>query len=106
MKRKDFMQIIKLRSAWNIDRRRGDYKLPNGEFLSKYIRRLIESQMKIDSLGILEDGSLCFCSCGNWNPETKAFEDYTLIPAFGGNESCRYDEMDRRVSRLVYEIIG
>lgn len=106
MERKRFMQIIKLRSAWKIDRRRGDYKLPNGDLLSKYIRRLIESQMHIDSLGILEDGGLCFCSGGNWNSETKEFEDYTLNPAFGGNESCSYDEMNRRVSRLVYEIIG
>ena len=106
MERKRFMQIIKLRSAWKIDRRRGDYQLPNGDRLSNYIAKLVESQMKIDSLGILEDGSLCFCSGGNWNSETKAFDDYTLIPAFGGNESCSYDEMDRRVSRLVYEIIG
>ena len=30
MKREDFKKIIKLRSFWKIDKRKGNYKLPNG----------------------------------------------------------------------------
>ena len=35
MKRTDFMKIIKLRSVWKVDRRKGNYKLPNGKVKRK-----------------------------------------------------------------------
>lgn len=106
MKRTDFVQIIRLRSVWKVDRRRGNYKLPNDEKLSWYITNLVESQMKIDNLGISENGNLCFCTGGNWNTETKKFDDYTLMPDFSDNETCTYDDMERRIKSLVSEIIG
>ena len=106
MKRTDFMKIIKLRSFWKIDRRKGNYKLPNGEILSSYITKLVESQMQLDNLGIRANGDLCVVSGGGWNDETKEFDDYTLMPAFESNENCSYDEMDRRIKSIVYEIVG
>lgn len=105
MKRTDFMQIIKLRSVWKVDRRKGNYKLPNGEKLSSYITELVESQMKIDNLGIRENGNLCFCTGGNWNTETNDFDDCTLMPAYENNETCTYDDMEIRIKVLVSEII-
>lgn len=48
MKRDDFKKIIKLRSIWKIDRRKGNYTLPNGEKLTIYVKNLVESQMKVD----------------------------------------------------------
>ena len=54
MKREDFKKVIKLRSFWKIDRRKGNYKLPNGKMLSDYITSLVESQMKLDNLAIRE----------------------------------------------------
>lgn len=107
MKREDFKQIIKLRSYWKIDRRKGDYKLLNGNHLSDYIRDLVESQMKLDNLGIRENGDLCFCSGGEWNTKTNEFDNYTLMlaPAFQ-DEICPYDEMERRVNCLIRELIG
>lgn len=54
MKREDFKKIIKLRSFWKIDKRKGDYKLPSGDKLSKYIRKLVISQMQLDNLLIGE----------------------------------------------------
>lgn len=59
MKRKDFMKIIKLRSYWKIDKRMGNYKLPNGERLSSYVMELVKSQMQLDKLAIRENGNLC-----------------------------------------------
>lgn len=106
MKRTDFMKIIKLRSVWKVDRRKGNYKLQNGERLSRYITDLVKSQMKIDNLGIRADGNLCFCTGGDWNEETNDFDDYTLMPAFEDNETCTHDEMERRIKNLVSEIIG
>ena len=105
MKRADFIQIIKLRSCWKIDKRKGDYELPNRERLSSYIAKLVESQMRLDSLGITSSGNLDFCTGGNWNTDTKDFNDYTLMPDFADNETCTYDEMERRIKRLVSEII-
>ena len=100
------MQIIKLRSLWKVDKRRGDYKLPNGDRLSKYIMDLVESQMRLDNLGIRENGNLCFCTGGNWNTEINDFDEYTLMPAYENNEMCPYNDMERRIKNLVSEIIG
>lgn len=44
-------------------------------------------------------------SGGEWNTETKEFDDYTLMPAFQNNEFCSYYEMETRVRKLVSEII-
>lgn len=106
MKREDFIKIIRLRSIWKIDKRKGDYKLPNGEKLSRYISKLVETQMKIDNLGIMKNGNLCFCQGGNWNVDKKEFDNFTLMPAFKDNEICSYDDMDRRISKLICEIVG
>ena len=106
MKREDFKKIIKLRSFWKIDKRKGNYTLPNGEMLSDYIRSLVESQMKLDNLGIRANGDLCMVSGGGWNAETKEFDDYTLMPEFQNNEICSFDDMEKRIKSIVYEIVG
>ena len=106
MKREDFKKIIKFRSCWKIDRRKGNYKLPNGKRLSDYITSLVESQMKLDNLGIRANGNLCFASGGCWNTETKEFDDYTLMPEFQNNEVCSFDDMEKRIRVIVSEIIG
>ena len=105
MKREDFKQIIKLRSGWKIDKRIGDYRLPNGKFLSDYVRKLVESQMELDSLLISKDGNLCLCEGGGWNPETKQFDDYRLLPDFKETEICTDEEMEMRITNLVNEIV-
>lgn len=105
MKREDFKKIIKFRSIWKIDKRKGNYKLPNGKMLSDYITGLVESQMKLDNLGIRSNGDLCFMSGGEWNYETKEFDDYNLMPAFQDDEVCPYDEMEKRINRLVRELL-
>ena len=106
MKREDFKKIIKLRSFWKIERRKGNYKLPNGKRLSDYVTGLVESQMKIDNLGIRANGDLCMVSDGGWNTETKEFDDYTLIPEFQKKEVCSFDDMENRIKSIVYEIVG
>ena len=105
MKREDFKKIIKLRSFWKIDKRKGNYKLPNGNNLSAYVTDLVESQMKLDNLGIRSNRYLCLMACGEWNTGTKKFDHYTLMPAFENNEVCSYDEMEKRINRLVHELL-
>lgn len=105
MKRENFKKIIKLRSCWKIDKRRGNYELPNGKRLSDYLESIVESQMKIDCLGIRSNGDLCCMSGGDWNTETKEFDNYTLMPAFQENEVCSYDDMEKRINRLIHELL-
>ena len=105
MKREDFKKIVKLRSVWKIDKRKGDYRLPNGDKLSDYVQSLVESQMQIDNLGIRANGDLCMASGGSWNTETKSFDDYVLMPAFQDNEICSFDDMEKRINSIVIEIV-
>ena len=44
-------------------------------------------------------------SGGEWNSETKDFNNYTLMPAFEANETCPYDEMEKRINCLVHELL-
>lgn len=105
MNRHDFKKIIKLRSIWKIDRRIGNYKLPNGNMLDKYIEGLVKSQMWLDKLGIKANGDLSFCQGGDLDVDKNEFNDYTLMPAFESNETCSYEEMQNRIRKLVLEII-
>lgn len=105
MKRKDFMKIIKLRSYWKIDKRMGNYKLPNGERLSSYIMELVKSQMQLDKLAIRENGNLCHYFGGERNAETKKINDFILMPDFAKSEECTFEEMEKRIEKLVFEII-
>lgn len=106
MKREDFIKIIKLRSNWKVDRRTGDYNLPGGVKLSRYIRTLVEAQLDLDVLGILEDGNLALRDGGKWNEQTKDFDDFILIPTGKESESCTYEEQEKRIRILVKEIVG
>lgn len=105
MKREDFKQIIKLRSLWKIDKRKGDYVLPNGERLSTYIRKLVESQMELDKLAITSDGNLeLIINDFRWYNTENYFAVEILVP-FGENERCSFEEQNRRVTRLIFEIV-
>lgn len=95
MKRDDFKKIIKLRSCWKIDKRRGNYKLPSGHRLYDYVYELVESQLKVDNLGIDSNGNLHCMS-----------DKYIIIPPFKDYEKSSFQEQIERVDKLVYDIIG
>lgn len=94
MTRKELATIIKARSIWKIDRRRGDYKLPNGERLSEYVYDLVESQLSLDNLGILANGNMAFLN------------NKILMPAFKPNEETTEIEQEDRIQNFVNELIG
>lgn len=102
MKREDFKKIIKLRSCWTIDRRKGNYKLPSGEWLSAYVARLIDSQMQLDSLLIGENGDLYTCI----SEEVKdGLPEYTFL-RLGKDETCTFEDQEQRKRKILREIIG
>lgn len=107
MKRTAFIQIIKLRSVWKVNKRQGNYSLPSGEKLSVYIRKLVESQMELDNLAIAEDGDLYWISEPSyWDEFNKEFTDIEISIPYNENETCSFDEQERRISELVREITG
>lgn len=95
MTRDNFIQIIKLRSEWKIDKRRGNYELPNGTHLRDYVLRLVESQLELDNLGIRANGDLCFYDKVNSR----------LMPKFEDNEPCTEEEIQQRIKKLIIEIV-
>lgn len=95
MERKNFKNIIKNRSFWTIDRRKGNYKLPSGCRLSDYVLNLIETQLELDNLGISKNGN-CY-----YYDKTNNF----LIVPFGENEPTTEEQQVRRINNLCYEII-
>lgn len=105
MRRSDFEKIIKIRSIWKIDKRKGDYTLADGSKLSRYVRGLIISQMRLDNLGIRSNGDLCHASGGSWSTEQNKFDDILLYPPFENNETCTYENMETRITRLVHDLL-
>lgn len=98
MKREDFKKIIKLRSFWKIDRRKGNYKLPDGSWLSEYVAKLIEQQMDLDGIRIAADGNLKLAVYKHPN--------WVIMPPFEENEICSFEEECKRANELVREMIG
>jgi hypothetical protein len=98
MKREDFKKIIKARSFWKIDKRTGDYMLPNGTHLSSYVKRLICEQMSLDRVAIAENGEFYFAEKGENN--------YSVYAPVGKNETCPITIMLERIDDLVRDIVG
>lgn len=99
MTRKELATIIKARSIWKIDRRKGDYKLPSGNRLSDYVYDLVESQLALDNLGILANGNMAFLT-------TDLNNEQVLMPPFKPDEKTSQDEQVKRIEQFVNELIG
>ena len=99
MTRRSFITIIRARSFWKIDRRRGNYRLPNGDTLSNYVEHLIWSQLGIDHLGIDIHGNMHEIAAG-------ADGLMTIFMPFGDDEYTTEDDQERRVKILAREIVG
>ena len=74
--------------------------LPNGNWLASYVRDLVISQLRVDNLGIRKNGELCYMI---YDAETL---EYILMPELQNNEYCTILYMDRRITKLAFEIIG
>lgn len=101
MKREDFKQIIRLRIGYQINEKLIQETGLVSIAVHSYVKDLIESQMELDHLGIKEDGNLYKCSGGDWNIKTKDFDNYVF-----DDEICSYDLMERRISKMIDEILS
>lgn len=109
MTRNDFVKIIRLRTSWRIDKRRGNYRLPDGSLLSSYIEDLVIGQLMLDAVAPTASGELAHCVGIDPTKATKKDECglpvYHLFTPFGENEECSYDEMQRRIKSLVNSVM-
>lgn len=111
MTREDFKKIIKLRSCWKIDKRKGNYTLPSGDKLSVFVRQLVEGQLKLDNFGIAADGTLqpIFEDTEtNTEKGLQSWEDefaFVLMRPFSDNEETTQGQQDKRIAQLVYEML-
>ena len=88
MKRSDFVKIIKLRSYWKIDKRKGNYKLPNGNYLTSYVQDLISEQLELDKMVIAKEGNIYW----TFNLSNEEFSE-------------AMQNLDDEIKRLAFEIV-
>lgn len=93
MKRADFKKVIKIMSDWRIDKRKGDYRLPNGEILSGYVCTITEKFLHNNGMAIAEDGNIYYI-----------INDEMFIP-FVSDEKYDYLTQSERIEKLVKEMI-
>ena len=93
MKRADFKKIIKIVSDWTIDKRRGNYTLPNGETLSGYLRTITERFLHNNGMAISESGNVY-----------NIIDGEIFIP-FAENEKYDYLTQSERIEKIVKEMI-
>lgn len=82
MERNTFKQIIKLSSFYKIDKRRGNYVLPNGSKILDYLKEFIFEYLQKNNLGILKNGKIAetinkkIVVFGGKDEDFLAFEQY------------------------------
>lgn len=89
MKRNDFKKVIKIFSFWKIDKRKGNYKLPSGEYLSHYLEDFIQDFLNRNNLAIRENGDIA-----------EIIDNRIFIP-FGEDEELNTGEQIDRIEKLV-----
>ena len=96
MKRKELKTVIKAISEWKIDKRKGDYRLPNGRFLSDYLEEIGEDFLKAFNKAISIDGDIY-----DYIPETSA-----IFRPFLDNERTCQDEQRKRLQAVIFEMLN
>lgn len=91
MTRTEFKTIIKIFSAWKIDKRRGNYLLPSGVRLKEYLRNLTEQLLKRNELAIKKDGSV-----------GELYDGKIFVP-FGEDEIV--EQQEQRIRAIVDELV-
>lgn len=97
IKRENMERIIRIRSHFKIDRRKGNCTLPNGEKLTDHVFNLLDQQMRLDSLAIDQHGDFRF--------STRNGMDYE-VGVFNSIEHVAFAEMESRINNFVREVVG
>lgn len=96
MKRKEFKTVIKAISDWKIDKRKGNYRLTNGRFLSDYLEEVGEDFLKAFRKAISIDGDIY-----DYIPQTA-----TIYRPFLDNEKTCEDEQRKRLQVVIFEMLN
>ena len=93
MTRTEFKTIIKIFSAWRIDKRKGNYSLPGGGCLSHYLRRLTAELCERNHIAIKTNGDI-----------GETLNGRIFVP-FGDDEFLNEQEQEQRIRAIVDELI-
>lgn len=96
MKRKELKMIIKAVSDWKIDKRKGNYRLSNGLFLSDYLEEVGENFLKAFRKAISIDGDVY-----DYIQQTS-----TIYRPFLDNEKTCEDEQRKRLQSVIFEMLN
>lgn len=93
MNKKEFEKVVKCFSFWKIDKRRGNYKLPNGERLKDYLLNLVDTILINNYLALDADLNAC------------EVLDNKIFKPFGIDEAIDSSEQEQRVIKVVNNLI-
>lgn len=93
MKRNDFKQVVKIFSIFQIDKRKGNYTLPNGAKLSEYLQNLVSEILERNNLAIRSDGSVGEILNGK------------IFKPFGDDETTTPEQQEKRCTALIIEML-
>lgn len=93
MNKKEFEKVVKCFSFWKIDKRRGNYKLPNGERLKDYLLDLVDDLLTNNKLALDADLNAC-----------DVLNDKIFKP-FGIDEKIDSSEQKQRVIKVVNNLL-
>lgn len=101
MKRKEFKQLIKIMSTWKVDKRRGNYRLPDGSPLCSHLYDVAANQLKLNGLAIDSKGNVnkVFTSLKPTSLTENCIEFMFL------NEKTSVIEQQHRLSKVIHEMI-
>ena len=96
MNKKELKTVIKAISDWKVDKRKGNYRLPNGRFLSDYLEEIGEDFLKAFSKAISINGDIY-----DYNPQTA-----TILRPFLDNEQTCQAEQRKRLKAIIFEMLN
>lgn len=105
MKRTDFASIIKIMSYWKVDGRRGNYTLPSGIRIKRYIEELISEALRKYDAAVTADGNIR--RGATWDKDILAYRIsyYDVAEGETASEVIPLDTYCMRYERLARDIV-
>lgn len=102
MKRKEFKQLIKIMSTWKVDKRMGNYRLPDGSPLCSHLYEVAANQLKLNGLAIDSKGNVnkVFFNSLKLTSLTEKCIEFMFI-----DEKTSVIEQQHRLSKVIHEMI-
>lgn len=95
MKKNAFEQVVKAFSIWRVDRRKGNYTLPNGKRMADYLEELTGELLKTNRLAFRKNGDV-----GELIGENEIFTPCAE------DERTTDAEQEKALKKFVYDLLN